>query len=205
MMYRISSVVLICSVCALLGCDPSEHHSNAPDPTTLDFHTHTLVINVRTIHQSADTLGVLSMSQTYPVLHCLRDYNARLDRREASVGYLHSLGLVYADTAPHLFSTSVKHFVGYQGRYGGDTTRLSAMDQYGEWQLVLALIQVPAVLRSGDTVTVDAGNLYGLPDTIRADGTIEWDVTVDMDGLVTRDSSASEYTLQADRISVRQR
>ena len=203
----LSTLAMLVTLLALSGCNPFDHDYNTPDPQYLTYHTHPFIINFHVVNRASDTVGFTSALTTHTSFRSGRSYDKHISRNWADLGYFHNgFQFLYDDTLVHACTTEIRHFIEYQRKYGGDTTRFGVMDRYGDWVFTFALSAAKTVLNDGDTVAVmTSDELDGLPDTVRANGRLEWDMTFDMDGLMRWDPSASRYTMNADRITITQR
>jgi hypothetical protein len=194
-------------LCLLLsGCGMFDHDYNSPEPTTLDFHKHTAVLHFRTVNHSTDTLGIRSAMVLGGALEAKRDADAKLSRDFTTPAWLAvPTQIVYSDTESHACTLEINHFVGYQLRYGGDTSRFSVMDRYPVWDLEMRMYTTDFVLVDGETLAVTNAAVPNVPDAVRADVPYELDITVDLAGLLEWRATQNDYKLQADRIQVRQR
>lgn len=200
------SFLLLAGLLMLCACDLTSDGDNSPEPETLDHHVHLVILYVHTINQASDTLGVVSVTANTGILLASRDAVRQLSRKSVTIGSSpEPMRIVYPDSGMHACSTYVEHYVGYQTRYGGDTVRFGEMDRYGTWGLQLAPHQVCATFADGDSASVYAGVVAPLPDTVRPGGTLELDVTVDLNGLLVWQPSASRYDMRPDHVHVTQR
>ena len=190
------------------GCELFDHDQDSPDPTYLENHAHQFILHFHAENREADTVGFASVAFSGNDLLAARSADTHLSRDWATLGdFSGKVRFLFDDSGPHACTTGMSHFTGYQRRYGGDTSRFAAMDRYGEWQFELLLWSPFAVLRNGDTVAMQlyGNDLHWLPDTVRGDGALELDVTLDMDGLMSWDSTTARYRMNVDRVTVRQR
>ena len=188
------------------GCDPENQGPNTAEPRSFDYYQHPLIMHVRTINHASDTLGTTSVVVNSGSGYARRHSGEKLTRREVRVGTLpESMQLVYPDSGVHTCSTSIDYYVGYQRRYGGDTTRYCEMDRYGPWFLKLDLIRSTATFTARDSAWVDQSIVDMVPDTVRPNGVLELDIVVDLDGLLHWRPHLSRYSMNADRIYVTQR
>ena len=91
--------------------------------------------------------------------------------------------IVVPDSTCTTCTTTIQHMTGYQERFGGDTTRISALDSLPGWQLYMYVSPLSAVLVTGETVTARPFYVHGIPDTLDPGRTLEMDVTFDFNGL----------------------
>jgi hypothetical protein len=202
---RLKLVLLAAVVFACPACDWG-HDYNSPDPSTLDYHTHLAVLHFRTTNHAADTLGVTAVTILDGYLLARRDASSRLSRGWAVPGrFDEPAQLVYPDSQVHSDTVLIEHYVGYQLRYGGDTSRLSSLDDCGDWTLNMRVLQAEAALAGGETLDVEAGLGPLLPDSVTGDGLLELDVTVDLDGLLEWREARGRFALMVDHIHVRRR
>ena len=115
------------------------------------------------------------------------------------------LRLVYPDSEVHTCSSDVSHYVGYQNQYGGDTMRFGKLDRYGPWVGHLRLYENAATFTLRDSAPVHFASVDTVPDTVRQNGILELDVTVDLNGLLVWSPHYSRYNMQPDRIHYTQR
>ncbi len=208
MVMRHRTVTSFLFACLLVhpGCDPENQGPNTAEPRSFDYHQHPLIMHVRTINHASDTLGTTSVVVNWGVQFARRHSGEKLTRSEVIVGTLpDSMQLVYPDSEVHTCSTSIDYYVGYQRRYGGDTTRYCEMDRYGPWFFLLKLTRSTATFTARDSVRVYSGTVDMVPDTVRPNGVLELDIVVDLDGLLAWRAHLSRFYLNADRIHVTQR
>ena len=203
---RACAFVLLVALLALSGCNGFDHDYNTPEPSTLDHHTHVAILHFRTINHSGDTLGIVAAFTSNGYLSARRDASPKISRSWAVPSYLpQAVQIVFSDTASHACTLEMEHFVGYQTRYGGDTTRFSAMDRYGAWTLDMAIPGTRVAFENGETLDIFEPSIAGIPDTVRPGEPYELDITVDLDGLLAWQASQGRYNLQPDHLVVRQR
>lgn len=205
MTHRTVALFMFACLYILPGCEPQGY--NTPEPRYLDYHEHPLVLHFLTINHASDTLGTTSVVLRSGWQFARRHQGERIWRSEAIIGALpDSMQFVYPDSEVHTCTTTIRHYVGYQLEYGGDTTRYGEMDRYGPWQLQFDLIGSTATFASGNSGRVYGGNFLDMvPDTVRPNGILELDVVVDLDGLLVWRPHLEEYGLNVDRIHVTQR
>jgi len=188
----------------LAGC------SGRPDPDEYEYHDHRLVLRTRSISQSADTSGVVSLR--LPIVGT--GYWRRSFSTTALVSWNTSLpatlpiDVIRPDTEFTTCSTTVRHYTGYQLKYGGDTTHLACLDDDTSWTMGFRFSQPAAQLLSGDSALLSTVFLYSVPDTARGPETIELDITFDLDGLILVESvpiNTQLVTLRQEKIYYRQR
>jgi len=190
----------------LSGCDRFDHDYNTPEPSTLDHHAHTAILHFRTINHSADTLGIVGAVLPNGYLMARRDASPAVGRNWSTPAHLpDSVQIAFPDTISHACTLEIAHYVGYQLRYGGDTTRFSSMDRYGMWVLQMVLSEALVVFDNGETLGVNASGAPDVPDTVRTQTPYELDVTVNMDGLLDWQAAQNRYDLRGDHVTVRQR
>jgi hypothetical protein len=102
-------------------------------------------------------------------------------------------------------TTAVRHFTAYQLRYHGDTLRFGQLDGYGNWHFDLSLVGGRVISLDAETVSVYNCGVEDIPDTVRVGGSLELDVTCDLNGLLSHAQSSSWYRINPDRVVVRQR
>ena len=199
------ALVFVVAIWLLVGLSCDTDAYNSPEPSTLETHQHTVLLRFRSIHHEADTIGVQAMIASEGAFLTSRDAGGKLTRTSVDPGYFGRRQPVFPDSAVHSCTVAVSHFVGYQRKYGGDTTRYGSLDRYGEWAMWVTLTGANVVNSSGETLP--AGNLYleGVPDSVRPNGLWELDVTFDLDGLLTWNQSRTRLVVHTDRVSVRQR
>lgn len=203
---RAAALILLVALLVQSACDAFDHDDNSPEPSTLDHHEHVAILHFRTINHSADTFGIVSATTFNGALEARRDAGGKLSRNNAVPGSFESpVQIVYPDSESHACTLAVEHFVGYQGQYGGDTTRLSSMDRYGTWTLQLYTIGTRVAFANGETLVIDNAPVPEIPDTVRYDRPYELDITVDLDGLLVWREALGRYALQPSRFEVRQR
>ena len=186
------------------ACDTDAY--NSPEPSSLEHHQHTVILRFRTINHEADTVGVASASADFGAILTRRDAGGRLTRTEASLGdHGLSIQFLFPDTEAHACTVEATHFVGYQQKYGGDTTRYGMMDPYGEWEVRFMPLTFSAIGDSGETLSVGRMDMRDMPDSVRADGLWELDLTLDMDGLFSWNQTYPGLVFHTDRVVVRQR
>lgn len=113
--------------------------------------------------------------------------------------------IAYADTEFHHFQGIVRRYIGFQREFGGDTSRLSALDSIGGWQMDILIAPSLVILANGDTLPRLLGGLpENVPDTIRPNGKIEIEIFFDWDGLfsVYQDSA---LMMNSNKITYRER
>jgi hypothetical protein len=176
------------------------------------YHQHRLIFYSKVVNRAADTIGIVSgkielntlLMATRPRfwLDCLTNHSSN-----GCAVYIPGpvIDLAPPDTELRACTTNVDHLIGYQLRYGGDTTRLCAFDDIDGWEADVYFFPGWAILESGDTIAVGTMTLHGFPDTIRPDRDIEVDMVFDMDGLITRCPNPNWLSLDVNRIAIRQR
>jgi hypothetical protein len=202
---RFIALFMFACLYILPGCEPQGY--NTPEPRYLDYHDHPLVLHFRSINHALDTLGTTSVVLNAGPLYARRHSGEKLTRSEVRAGALpDSMQFVYPDSGVHTCSTTIRHYVGYQIEYGGDTTRYGEMDRYGPWYLQFDLIRSTATFTSGDSGRVYREGIVDMvPDTVRPNGILELDIVIDLDGLLEWRPSEERYYLNTDRIHVTQR
>jgi hypothetical protein len=202
---RILVPTLFVALLALSGCNPFDNDYNSPDPMTLGYHLHTVVLYLHTVNADRDTIGVQSISLPYVSFYGDREEDGRLSRDNATMGGATTESYFMSpDTTVRQCSTSINHYVPYERRYGGDTTRYAQLDRYGTWSLYMHFGSGKVVLDDGESASVYVRAFKGVPDTVRSNGVLEFDVTTDMDGLLTRDG-ASRFNVNIDHVTITQR
>ena len=189
----------------LAGCTPTR-----PDPDEYEYHDHRLVLRTRSINQSADTSGVVTLR--LPIVgtgYWRRSFStAPLVSWNTSLPATLPIDVIRPDTEFTACSTTVRHYTGYQLKYGGDTTHLACLDNDTSWTMGLRFSQPVAQLLSGDSARLTTVFLYSVPDTARGQETIELDITFDLDGLILVESipiNTQLVTLRQEKIYYRQR
>jgi hypothetical protein len=202
--YCPASCFLLACLLTYPGCDT--HGYNSPDPDELDHHAHLAVMRFRTVNRASDTLGVVSVTAGSGYMLARRDAARQLSRSCATLGQLHvPTQLVYEDSEVHTCSTYVDHYVGYQSRYGGDTTHFGAMDRYETWTMEIVPAEVRAAFAARESASVYVSSFDEVPDTVRPNGILELDVLIDMKGLLSWQPSGSNYYLRPDHVHITQR
>jgi hypothetical protein len=201
--YRCGSFFVLAWLLAFSGCDNDSY--NSPEPESMEHHSHLVVMHFRTVNHAADTLGVVSVTAGSGYLLARRDAARQLSRSSMTPAHLPvPTQLVYPDSQVHTCSTYIDHYVGYQSRYGGDTTHFGEMDRYGTWVMEMIPNEVGATFAARESASVYSYEIVPVPDTVRPDGVLDLDIEVDVDGLLTWQPSASKYILHPDHIRVTQ-
>lgn len=204
MRYRSCSVFVLAWLLASPGCDNDSY--NTPEPESLDHHSHVVVMYIRTVGHASDTLNTVSVTAASGILLASREAVRRISRTCATVAQLpEPTQLVYPDSAVHTCTTSVEHYVGYQSRYGGDTTHYGQIDRYGTWVLEMTPYEIGATFVTRESARVASSEIGPVPDTVRTDGILELDILVDLTGLLTWQPSRSKYTFDPSHVRVTQR
>lgn len=187
----------------IMGCDLN-HDYNSPDPRTFETHAHSVVLRCRTVNHSADTSGVRAIIASWASATTSRDASGRLNRTYVDLGNVTGpIQLAYPDSEVHVCPGQIAHFVGYQVQYRGDTARMGAMDNCGDWHMSLWFWGCCVALENGETIPAWPLKLDQVPDSLSPTGALELYLTVDLDGLVAWDSARGRFELQSDRIQVR--
>jgi hypothetical protein len=203
MRYRAVTAFVFAWLLMYPGCEAPG--PNTKDPRSFNYHQHPLIMHIRTINHASDTLGTTSVLVNFGLQFARRSAGGKLTRSEVIVGSLpESMQLVYPDSEVHTCSTSIDHYVGYQVKYGGDTTRYCEMDRYGPWSFLLDLTRSTATFTARDSASVENSYLNAAPDTVRPNGVLELSILVDADGLLQWRALTSMYVLLPDHIHVTQ-
>ena len=206
MRYRSVTTFMFAWLLMSQGCDWENHGPNTTEPRWLDYHQHLVVMHIRTINRASDTLGTTSVAVNSGDQSALRDRGEELTRNYVFLGSLPiSMQVVYPDSEVHTCSTYIDHYVGYQTKYGGDTTRYGKMDRYGPWAYRLTVGGGTATFAARDSAQVDQSLIDMVPDTVRPGSVLELDIVVDASGLLQWRQSISAYYLNPDRIHITQR
>jgi hypothetical protein len=162
----------------------------------MDHHSHLVVMHFRTVSHAADTLGVVSVTAGSGYLLARRDAARQLSRSSMTPAHLAvPTQFVYPDSEVHTCSTYIDHYVGYQSRYGGDTTHFGEMDRYGTWVMEIIPNEVGATFADRESASVYSYEIVPVPDAVRPNGVLELDIEVDLDGLLVWQPSAAKYNM----------
>jgi len=198
------SVVAAGLALLLAGC------SNRAGPEEYEFHDHRLVLKTRSINQSADTSGVTRLRVPLHGTDCHRNWGGPGPAMSQNTLFPAPLWIdvLRPDTEFAVCTSSVRHYTGYQLKYGGDTMRFSCLDSDTTWSMCLFNGSPEVQLDSGDRVALASGFLYAVPDTVRGAGALELEVTYDLDGLFLVESvpvNMQLVTMRSEKIHYRQR
>lgn len=191
----------------IVGCENYTPFHENKRPEDFPFHTHKLNFYVRSINQDKDTIGV--MNAVMPFKKYL--YERSPWGREVSwfiydFPEVLNIEIIKQDTNFHNYETEVNHFVGCQMEHGGDTLRLSCLDNICCWGMKIYADIGNTILESGDTMKLDGHFFRNFPDTIKGD-TIQVEITFDWDGLFWVRHFAEEDVIDVkeNRIYIKQR
>jgi hypothetical protein len=186
----------------LTGCAKQ----NGPWPSDFDNRAFALAIGYRSIDQAADTFGVRSARVGLVGYR----FNRPGDDWNSSFGFGFPdtlwLDLNRSDTGLHTVSGEMQRFTGYQLRCGGDTTRFSSLDSLAGWQMYLESGRSSILFSTGESDPTGIAGLVSVPDTVRASGGLELDLTFDWNGLFEVDCgpAATHVSINPAKISARQ-
>ena len=190
-------VAALALVIAGFGCDTDAEWMDKL-PSRMGYHYEPVQIRVHPTNWDRETTGVQSAVITAFTLK----YGGWLEGFSREASFL----LRRFDTTTIVCTTSARHLVPYQLRYGGDTTRLSVLTSSDEWSCWICFYGDSGTLDSGETLELGGADLDNVPDTVRAGAPIVWDIEFDMSGLLTVDRVRyiPMFRLHADHIICRQ-
>ncbi|MBN1695851.1 hypothetical protein JW879_10720 [candidate division WOR-3 bacterium] len=200
---RICSI-LIMAICLLsiMNCEVMADILH-PEPEDLEYNTHDIILHIKAINHSQDTLGV--KKAVLPL--CGYSY----ERPEISVRDNHNFFVydfpetLYVEIPPtnaevYIYETKIDRFIGYQEEYSGNTARYSSLDYYEGWSMELDFSEGYVVLDSGDSLISDNFSLE-IPDAVKGKK-LDIEITFDLKGLFHKWSG--EEKLYVGNISCRQ-
>jgi len=178
-------VVVIGIVLAVAGCALYRIFFPPKGPGDYDYHTHRLTFYAKTINQDYDTLGIRGATLPFVYYTFRRPPRWRDDRSSYTYGFPETLNVEItmedADFQPYL--TDLRHFVGWQEEFGGDTAYFSVLDSVVGWEMDIRAASDYLTLVSGESLHLHSNLPSGVPDTVRGYSEIEIEVIFDMDGL----------------------
>ncbi len=195
------------SLFLLVGCEFLESLKE-PRPMNYDYTDQRIDFYIKSLNKDRDPLHVVSAK--LPFFAAVYWREAGNHQQNAPVYYTMFqdtvfVEIAYADTEFHHFQGVVRRYIGFQREFGGDTTRLSALDSVGGWKMDILIAPYIVVLENGDTLKRILGGLpENVPDTIRPDGKIEIEMYFDWDGLFSLYQD-SVVMMNPEKISYRER